>query len=230
MAKDWHKDASSSILLSSLTHDCRIELLNTAKPIKYAAHECIFLQTDPGDTLLLIETGRVEISVTSMSGRKSVLNHMGPGEALGEIALLDGQLRSADATAAVETTGLILHRADVNAFLETRPSVMMALIRELCGKVRNASDMFATQAQTDAPARLARCLLKLAEKWGEKTPTGEVLLAKSFSQTDLGEFSGISRENVNRRLKQWDADGIIKIVPDGVLLTRQEALQDIAEL
>lgn len=230
MAKDWHKDASSSILLSSLTAECRAELLSMAKRVGYAAHESIFLHSDPGDTLLLIETGRVEISVTSLSGRKSVLNHMGPGEALGEIALLDGKERSADATAATHTEGLLLRRADVNAFLEMRPMVMMALIRELCSKVRNASEMFATQAQTEAPARLARCLLKLAQKWGEPQTSGDVLLPKSFSQTDLGEFSGISRENVNRRLKQWDADEIIKIVPDGIILICPDMLEDIADV
>ncbi len=204
--------------------------MSKARRVDYAAHETIFLQTDPGDSLLLIQEGRVEISVTSLSGRKSVLNHMGPGEALGEIALLDGQSRSADATAATNVVGMTLSRLDVDLFLKSRPDAMMALIRELCGKVRNASDMFATQAQTDAQARLARCVLKLAEKWGEPQECGRLLLAKSFSQTDLGEFSGISRENVNRRLKQWDSEGIIALLPDGLLLTRPEVLEEIAEI
>lgn len=217
--------AQNSLLFASLNEADRESLLSRARRVTYQPDATIFARMEPGDALLLIETGRVEISVTSMSGRKSVLNHMGPGEALGEIALLDGGPRSADVTAATQTTVLSLHRREVLDFLRDRPEAMMGLIAELCGKVRNASDMFATQAQTEAPARLARCLLRLVEKWGD-----DDLRLREFSQTDLGEFSGISRENVNRRLKQWEAEGIVALTPDGIVLHDLPTLEEIAQI
>ena len=222
--------ASDSLLLSSLSDDDRHTLLSHARRTSFQPGQMIFGRSDPGDTLLLIEDGRVEISITSLSGRKSVLNHMGPGEALGEIALLDGGARSADATAATVVTGLVLHRRDVLAFLHDRPHALFALVAELCVKVRNASEMFATQAQTEAQSRLARALIRLAERWGEDTPDGALLPAERFSQTDLGEFSGISRENVNRRLRAWADEGLIGMGPKGITLKDPAALGEIADL
>jgi CRP-like cAMP-binding protein len=222
--------SSDSLLLSSLCDEDSRLLLSHARRVSFQPGQMIFDRSDTGDTLLLIEDGRVEISITSLSGRKSVLNHMGPGEALGEIALLDGGLRSADANAATEVTGLVLRRADVMAFLRDRPQALFALVAELCAKVRNASDMFATQAQTEAQSRLARALIRLAERWGEDTPDGPLLPAERFSQTDLGEFSGISRENVNRRLRAWADEGLIGIGPKGIILLDSAALGELADL
>lgn len=213
--------ATNSILLSSLSREDHDALIANARTVRFAAGHLIFAREDPGDALLLLQEGRVEVSVTSLSGRKSVLNHMGPGEVLGEIALLDGGVRSADVVATTDVIGLSLYRRDVVAFLQTKPAVMMGLISELCGKVRNASDMFASQAQTEAPTRLARCLLRLNEKWGSLS---------GFSQSDLGEFSGISRENVNRRLKIWEAQGLLELSADGIILHDADALAEIGQL
>lgn len=219
--------AKNSMLLSSLSEDERNVLLSVANQCRFSAGTTIFSCAEPGETLLLIRSGRVEVSVTSLTGRKSVLNHMGPGEVLGEIALLDGGARSADVVAATDVEALVLHRRDVASFLQDRPRAMMATIAELCGKVRNASDMFATQAETEAPSRLARCLLRLVEKWGTG-PEGAQLA--EFSQTDLGEFSGISRENVNRRLKAWEAAGLVELSPQGIILRDLDALAEIGQL
>lgn len=221
---------SESVLLSSLSSEDGAELLSHAHAARFDRGQTIFLRADPGDTMLLVRKGRIEISITSLSGRKSVLNHMGPGGILGEIAVLDGGPRSADAVAATDVSGLVLQRRDVMAFLQTRPEALFALVAELCAKVRNASEMFATQAQTDAPSRLARALVRLTERWGEETPEGAVLSGALFSQSDLGEFSGLARENVNRRLRAWAEDGLIVLRPDGILLCDADALRRIAEL
>ncbi len=218
------------MLLAPLDETDRARLMEKARPVHYPPGALIFGRSDPGETLLFIETGRVEISVTSLSGRRSVLNHMGPGEALGEIAMLDGGLRSADASAATDVTGRLLHRGDVLAFLRDRPDAMLGLVQELCAKVRNASEMFSAQSQTDASARLARCLLRLSEKWGEADATGATRIGASFSQSDLGDFAGLSRENVNRRLRQWAEDGMISICDEGLTLLDKDGLAEIAQL
>ncbi|WP_347313421.1 Crp/Fnr family transcriptional regulator [Defluviimonas sp. SAOS-178_SWC] len=230
MGEKRPEDPSGSVLLSSLPDGDLGDLLSLAHHASYAAGQMIFSRADLGETLLLIEEGRVEISITALSGRKSVLNHMGPGEALGEIALLDGGPRSADAVATTPVRGLLLYRRDVMGFLRERPQALFALVAELCGKVRNASEMFATQAQTEAPSRLARALIRLAERWGEDTDKGALLPSERFSQSDLGDFSGISRENVNRRLRAWAGDGIIEMTPQGIYIRDRDALREIAGL
>lgn len=132
--------------------------------------------------------------------------------------------------AATDVTGRLLHRRDVIAFLRDRPDAMLGLVRELCDKVRNASDMFSAQSETDASARLARCLLRLADKWGTACDGGTRRVPHEFSQSDLGEFAGLSRENVNRRLRAWAAEGLIALDPDGTTLLDEEGLTEIAQL
>jgi CRP/FNR family transcriptional regulator, cyclic AMP receptor protein len=221
---------SQSVLLSSLSAEDGTALLSRAHWVSFDRGQTIFGCDEPGDTMLLVAEGRIEISITSLSGRKSVLNYMGPGEVLGEIAVLDGGPRSADAVAASDVRGLVLHRRDVLAFLQSRPAALFALVTELCAKVRNASEMFATQAQTEAPSRLARALLRLAERWGEQRPGGVLLPSAMFSQTDLGEFSGLARENVNRRLRAWASAGLVQITAEGIVLRDAAALREVADL
>lgn len=227
---DLEKAGRQSVLLDSLSDSARGTLLRRSHAVRFEAGRTIFLKGEPGDTMILIESGRVEISLTSIQGRRSVLNHMGPGEVLGEIALLDRGERSADAIAATDVTGRAIQRRDVLTFLASEPESAMHLISELCAKIRNASEMFAVQSETRAPARLARCLLRLGDKWGSRDADGRVRIAGSFSQSDLGAFSGLARENVNRHLRTWMSSGIVEMGPSGLVLHRPDALEELADL
>jgi len=227
---DQTTTASHSLLMASLVPEDRAGLLALGKPVSFRAREMIYALAEPGDTMIYIETGRVEISVTSQAGRKSVLNHMGPGEVLGEIALLDGDVRSADAVATEPVTGRVFHRRDVLDFMRARPDAMLGLISELCSKIRNASDMFEVQSQLEASTRLARCLLRLSAKWGTQQEDGSTELHPGFSQTDLGDFAGLTRESVNRHLKKWGDAGVVAIEAGVISITDTEALSDLAQL
>jgi len=221
---------AQSLLMAALGPDEQARLLELGRPVSYAPRETIFGFGEPGETMIYIEAGRVEISITSQAGRKSVLNHMGAGEVLGEIALLDGGTRSADATATDPVKGRIFHRRAVMDFMRARPEAMLGLITELCAKIRNASDMFEVQSQIEAPARLARCLLRLSAKWGTEQADGSVALHSGFSQTDLGDFAGLTRESVNRHLKKWGDAGVIAIEGGVISVIDTEALSDLAQV
>jgi len=202
-------------------------LFAAARMCHFAAGQMIFAAGEPGETLILIEDGRVEVSITAASGRKSVLAHAGTGELLGEIAALDGGARSADAVAVSAVGGRVLLRANLLAFIAERPALAEAMIKELCQKVRNASEMFTTVSTIDAAPRLAQALLRLFDKWGRPDPQGE-LLSERFSQAELGEFSGLARENVNRQLRAWSDEGILATVNRHLLLKDRDALELIA--
>lgn len=218
---------SGSILVSAMDPaECSV-LFETAKPVSYDAGQMIFAAGEPGTLVMLIETGRVEVSLTSLSGRKSVLAHMGPGEVLGEIAALDGGLRSADTVATNAVTGLVLSRDNILKFVTERPVIAQAIITELCRKVRNASEMFTTLSVTDGGPRLAQALLRLFDKWGV-ADDGITLLTERFSQTEIGEFSGLARENVNRHLKAWTEAGILNTQGRRLRLIDRAALENIA--
>lgn len=218
------------LLFPTLAEDQRSDLLKLSRPKSYQRGTTIFASGEPGSLILLIETGRVEISITSASGRRSILNQMGPGEVLGDLATLDGGPRSADAIAASDVTGRILTRQHVLAFLAAHPDLAFSLIEELCAKLRNLSELYTAQALTEGSQRLARALLKLFDKWGEDLPDGSARLTQVFSQSDIGDFSGLARENVNRYLRGWIRDGIMGSDGRLLLLHDRTALKTIADL
>lgn len=216
-------DASTSILLSAMTPADHRDMFAQARTKTFSAGQSIFVEGEPGLDVILITEGRAEVSVMSASGRKSVIAQMGPGEVLGEIAALDGGPRSASVVAVGDVSGLVLSRANIMSFVAERPDIARAVIAELCRKVRNASEMFVTRSVVEGGPRLAMALLRLFDKWG--APDGDALvLTQRFSQSEIGDFSGLARENVNRYVKTWTDQGILG-QGDGALV-----LLDLARL
>lgn len=217
------------VLVTAMGADGCRALFADARPVQFAARQTIFGAGEPGASLILIESGRVEISNTSLTGRKSVMAYMGAGEVLGEIAALDGGERSADAVASSAVKGLALSRENMLGYISARPEIAQAIIVELCRKVRNASEMFATQSIIDGEPRLARGLLQLFDKWGVQNPDGTSVLEERFSQQDIGEFSGLARENVNRQIKAWSESGVLRSEGRQIVLLDRDALETLAE-
>ncbi len=221
---------TESLILGALSSDEREALLTRGHKRSYSKGEVIFSRGDEGAWALLIEAGMVEVSVMSLNGRKSVLNHMEQGEILGEIALLDGAERSAEATALNDVTGIVLRRDALLDLLKNNNDACFSIIETLCARARNASEMFELQSLTSANARLARCLLRVAEKWGESMPDGSIRVEQTFSQSDLGELAGIARENVNRHLQAWAQEGLLEFDKGQIRLLQPDALAEFAEL
>ncbi len=217
-------------ILDALSEYDRAFLLEKCQHKQFAAGEHLFSRGDEGSWVLLIQEGMVEISVTAMNGRKSILTLMEAGEMLGEISLLDRQPRSADAVAKTDVSGIIIHSHTMTSFLQKNPKSCMSIIETLCKRVRNASDMFETQSLTNAGTRLARTLIRIADKWGSTDKNGHIIIHESLSQTDLGDFAGIARENVNRYIRTWTHEGLLQVDQGVITLINREKLMILAEI
>jgi CRP-like cAMP-binding protein len=224
------KAPPDSLILSALPPAERSALLARGSRRSYRKGEIIFSRGDEGSWALFLEEGMVEVSVMSLNGRKSVLNHMEKGEILGEIALLDGQPRSAEAVAGSDVSGTLVRREAVVAALKKNNEACFSIIETLCARVRNASEMFELQSLTSGNARLARCLLRIAQKWGAENEDGSIHIEQNFSQSDLGELAGIARENANRHLQAWVQEGLIRFDKGDITLLEPEVLEEYAEL
>ena len=223
-------ELNKSVLLSSLSKEARERLLARGRRKTYKKGVTIFSRGETGTTMFLIRSGRVEISVTTINGRKTILDNLGSGDIIGEIAAFDGGERSADATAAGIVEGLVLSRQDISAFLQEYPDAAMSIISELCQRIRLTNEMVETKTNIAAGTRLTRCLLRLADRWGQTLENGDILISQQFSQAAIGEFSGLARENVNRYLKGWENDGIIGRQGRKIVLKDFEAIEAIADL
>ena len=178
--------------------------------------ELLFQKGDSGDALFGIRRGQVRIETGSAGGGRLTLNYLGAGDLFGEIAVLDGQPRTADATAAEPSELFVLRRNDFLSYLESEPRVAVKLIALLCQRIRWVSDRIEESVLLPLQVRLARRLRALAADFGSEV---------HISQEQLGIYVGASRESVNRQLQQWRQQGILEIRRGRVLLLNANRLR-----
>jgi len=193
---------------------------------RLASGKVIFQKGDPGTSLMAVLSGRVRIGAFSEDGKEIILNIIEAGQMFGEIALLDGKQRTADATAMGPTTLVVLERREFIPFLERNPSIAIRLLEVLCERVRRTSEMVESVAFLGFGARLARLLLRLAETYGEDSENG-IRINLKLSQTDLGNLIASTRESVNRQLKAWSEQGIIEVERGQITIVDLAALEDL---
>ena len=220
-------------LLGHLTPEELDRLLAPARIERLDEGRVLFRKGDPGDRLYVVLAGRIAIGTTSEDGKEVVFNVLGRGEVFGEIALLDGKARTADATAMAESHLLVLERKDFMPFLESHPEVAARLIAVLCERVRWVSESYEDALFMDLPARLAKRLLRLAESYGEPVegPTGAAAIRIEFplSQQELAKMAGVSRESVNKLLRAWQNEGLIAHDQSHVTILDEARLRRLVE-
>ncbi|MFZ1090479.1 MAG: Crp/Fnr family transcriptional regulator, partial [Xanthobacteraceae bacterium] len=123
--------------------------------------ETIFAKGDPGRGLMGVLSGSVKISVPSADGRDIVLRIVHPGEIFGEIALLDGRPRTADAMVMTDCELMVIERRDFIPFLRSQPDLMMQIVEILCSRLRWTTEQVQDVSFLDLPTRLAKALLRL---------------------------------------------------------------------
>ena len=190
---------------------------------RYPSGTAIFAKGDPGSSMMAVLTGRVLISVLSLEGKQVVLNIINEGEIFGEIALLDGKERSADATAMTNCELLVVARRSFLPLLE-RPALARELLTVLCEKVRRTSEQVEDVLFLDVEARIAKVLLRLAQG-REAPPRPGSRVALRISQRELGNLVGASRESVNKHLQAWRRSGIIGLENGAIVIRDRAALE-----
>jgi CRP/FNR family cyclic AMP-dependent transcriptional regulator len=214
-------------LLRQLNRDELRRLAATTTLSHHPPQSMIFHKGDPGESMMAVIRGKVKICTHSADGKELVLNIINRGSLFGEIALLDGEPRTADAIALEETDLLVLERSKFLPFLSEHPDVILRLLAVICKRLRQTSEHLEDTLFLEAPGRLARCLLRLGHAFGK--PAGEgMLLDIKLSQQQLGSLVGVSRESVNKHLGEWQRDGLIAVERGIITLRNQRALEDVA--
>jgi len=164
--------------------------------------EILFLKGDPSDGLYAIRRGLIRIGTTDDLGRQMTLNLLGSGDIFGEIALLDGRSRTADAVAVEDTEMFFLPRRDFLSLLSNEPAIAVQLIELLCARLRDVLERMEETTFLPAATRLARRILTLAIDYGTEVHA---------SQEELASLSGVTRETVNRQLQDWKRIGVLSL-------------------
>jgi CRP-like cAMP-binding protein len=165
----------------------------------------LFHEGDPGHTLYVVVSGSVSIQRVTAGGEMVHLAQRGPGESVGELSLLDGKPRMADAITAGPTTLLMLDRGDFLRSLEEKPALASQVIACLADRLREAAGHLEGHQSRDVLGRVSAALLQFMESGGVEEQDGEWRLAATVTQRQLGDRVASTRESVNRalaRLKQ----------------------------
>jgi CRP/FNR family transcriptional regulator, cyclic AMP receptor protein len=195
----------SSPIFRGVAEDVLDEVAALCRNRSYRRGEAVFKEGSAGTKLYGVIAGRLLITTTSDQGLELHLNVVEPGEIVGEIAFLDGGLRTATGRAAETSTCFEIERAAFFKLLERSPQLSTHLLQLVCKRVRWMTKLAADSAFLSVPERLAVRLRDLARP--SNSPTAEVRI----SQSDLAQFLGISRQVVNGYLRDWERQGHIEL-------------------
>jgi CRP-like cAMP-binding protein len=215
-------------LFRGLNADERKVLVARARVRTFSSGDTVFLMGAPGDSMMAVLKGTVRISCPSAEGKEIVLGTVQPGDFFGEIALLDGKPRSADAKAISACSLAVLDRRDVLDFLGRHPGAWDAVVQVLCQRLRKLTEKTAEVALLDLPGRLAKTLLRLAGADQDDAPA-TAMQPIALSQRELGNIVGASRESINKCLREWQRNGIIKTENNIVTIKNRTALRTLTE-
>ena len=198
---------------------------------RYAKHTtlkrgaALFAKGDPGLSLYAVISGSVKMSISSADGRSAILNIIGPGEIFGEIALLDGGVRSSDAIANTNCELFVIDRREFIPFVRSQPALAMKFIELLCGRLRWTSDQVEQIILQNLPGRLASALIRLSEKH-KLEPAGRTI---AITQQEISEMVGMTRESINKQLRAWAGRDWVRLEHGAIVVLNAEVLRDMAE-
>lgn len=181
----------------------------------------LFFQDDPEDGLYVLRSGSVAIYVSSSDGRELVLGEMRPGDYFGELALITGRPRSTTAVALLKSEVLIIPGNLVRELLDSQPEMIRRLLDVTARRLYASTRRESALAFLDAPARLARILLQLAQL--SDAPGGYI----TISQLDLARRAGLTRQTVAKILGRWRRSGWLLTGRGRVVLLDKAALQQV---
>ncbi len=217
----------SSPLFDALPRDALDDILLQASEKSVRRGQTVFQKGDEGNYMVAVLSGRIRISATSPEGREVTLNMIDAGEVFGDMALLDGKPRSADATALEDSNLMTVERRHFLPHLASSNELALRVIDVLCQRLRDTSETLGNFAMLDLPGRLARKLLNLAGEYG-KPANGRIRLEIRLSHTDLGRFVGSSRESVNKQMRAWEEAGIVARDGGRIAVCKPAVLRRIA--
>lgn len=227
-ASDLTTLLAGTALFGVLSEGERTPIARLMRSASFEAGALIFARGDPGEEVYLVTSGRVRLSVYSSDGRELAFLNAGPGEVFGEIAVLDGGARTADARALARTKAVTLSRASLDGLIGSSPAIARSVIAFLCARLRATNDVFEAVALHSLEVRLARFLLSALRLRGAATDKGRVTVDLGLSQTEIALLIGASRPKVNLALQALESEGAIE--RQGSAMTcNMEALKQLAD-
>lgn len=215
---------ASISLFDGLSESQLAEISRNAHRRVFAAGANIITAEQPGEAVYIILSGTVKIHIEQADGRDVILSILGAGDTVGEMSLIDSAGRSASAITIEDSMLLWMDKGSFQRALSEYPQFAQNLIRILSARVRLANELIQALAALDVNGRVARQLLAFADKYGESSEEGSVIIPVNLTQGDIADLVGASRKRVNTVMVHFREQELITINAHGriVVLNREE--------
>src|SRR3954447_18282458 len=198
-------------------------LTNQLHPVDFPRGHTVFAEGEPGDRLYIIISGKVKIGRRSPDGRENLLTVMGPSDIFGDLSIFDPGPRTSSATTITEVRAVSMDRDVLRAWIAGRPEIAEQLLRILARRIRRTNSTLSDLMFTDVPGRVAKLLLKLAQRFG--TQEGDALrVTHDLTQEEIAQLVGASRETVNKALGDFAHRGWIRLEDKSVLISDSDCM------
>jgi CRP-like cAMP-binding protein len=191
--------------------------------VKLRKGQSLFKEGDDGDNLYVVSNGKVKLGTKSPDGRENLLMILGPGDMFGELSLFDSGPRTATATAVTDSKLLTLGQEKVIPWVKEYPEVSLQLLARLASRLRRTNEVVGDLVFSDVPGRVAKALIDLGVKFGEKRSEGFVV-NHDLTQEELAQLVGASRETVNKALADFAQRGWLRLEARSVMILDYERL------
>ena len=206
-------------MFAALEPEARQRVIAAAVPRTYRKGQLLFVENDPGESLIILRRGAVMVFRTAPTGERAELSVMRPPETIGELSLLDGGARSLSAEAIEDCQALALSRAAFIELVHANPRLLDAVMRSLGSLIRRLTEQTADHVFLDLPGRVAKTLVRLA---GE---TNAPMVTIELNQSQLAEMAGGSRQSVNQAIGSFASRGWLRTEGRRIVVTDLSALR-----
>lgn len=198
----------------------------------FKAGETVILEKDEdAHALYIIASGEIQIFITGVGGRETILSLLSRGDFFGEIALIDGEPRSASARTVTDTKVFILLQKDFLDLLDTKPGLAKGILLEMSARLRRSNRQIGSLSTMSVYGRVASTILNLVEERGVRvhTKTGECLtvIRNRPTQQQLADMSGTTRETVSRVCSMLVKKGAISMTGKEMIVFEDALMMEV---
>jgi CRP/FNR family transcriptional regulator, cyclic AMP receptor protein len=191
--------------------------------------DIILMEADETSSLFILAKGEVKVVLTAEDGREAILASLKEGDFFGEMALLDGEPRSATVRAVEDSQLLTIRREDFLQSLKKQPELALTLLGEMSRRLRKSNRQISSLALMRVYGRVAAALLQLMEERGIRSKTKDgrniIIVRDRPTQQHIADMSGTTRETVSRVLNYFQKKGYIVLDGKDLLILQEEELK-----
>jgi CRP-like cAMP-binding protein len=216
-------------LFAGLAPERLAALAQVATTRRLSAREELFHKGDPASQVYVVASGRLKVATTSTEGDEVLFAIMDEGEVVGDLPMLTGGRRTASVVALEPSELVAISRRDFLRYLREHPEAAIELMVVLAERLVRISEFAEDVLFLSLPARLAKKLLNLAERYGAETPEG-LRIGIKLSQGELADLVGTSRESVNKQMQAWRKEGVVEMEHGEIVVHDAPRLEQLAGL